>query len=574
MAFTFVTSLLGKNESDMIDHLRFMIDIPDIHILLYVSNENKDVIPSQVNVHQIEMFPDITGSWVYAMVNEILEDLENPEILPSNRNIEKDTFNFILTGHTKHEIMEHAVHTNPWNSTHFAWFDFDLAKLFRNRREITEYIQWMHKNQWSESFLTFPGCWSKMDKEKINDVLDSIHWRFCGGFFMGDGQSILTFYDAYKRKFPEFLRAHRKLVWDLNFWAWMETFYEEWPSTWTWYRGDHNDSIVMTSGDLYTRTLENIIQKIEYSYPAVDTYYPTSASYLFHDGKHLLNTRYVNYWIYPTGCYLFANGKKLIENKNMFSELDAETLEPIQFQEICEEIDLPMNEDILSQGLEDLRLYEFRGQVKYIATTMGYSPGGKSRMIVGNYDYIHGRIEDGKIIQPPEHNADSWCEKNWIPIVQKQKIILGDGSLIDQEKELFIYKWSPLEIGYIDYELGQLVITDKHEMVMPLFSRIRGSTIFEETDDGWMGVVHYSEEHSPRHYYHMLVLLDKDTFALKRYSYTFCFEKLGVEFCLGFKIYKNELDALSGDSHYIFWISRHDRDPLMLKVPMDEIKWT
>ena len=62
----------------------------------------------------------------------------------------------------------------------------------------------------------------------------------------------------------------------------------------------------------------------------------------------------------------------------------------------------------------------------------------------------------------------------------------------------------------------------------------------------------------------MLLLLDKKTFAPIRYTETFCFEKLGVEFCIGFAI-KND--------NYMFWISRHDRDPVTIQVEKKEIKW-
>jgi hypothetical protein len=105
---------------------------------------------------------------------------------------------------------------------------------------------------------------------------------------------------------------------------------------------------------------------------------------------------------------------------------------------------------------------------------------------------------------------------------------------------------------------------EKIEIENPLFRKIRGSTIFEETPDGFLGLVHQSEEHSPRHYYHMMVLLDKETLHIKNYSEFFCFEKLGIEFCIGFK--KVEHD-------YLFWISRHDRDPVLVVVDEAEITW-
>ena len=77
-----------------------------------------------------------------------------------------------------------------------------------------------------------------------------------------------------------------------------------------------------------------------------------SCLYLLVKYKHWINTRYVNYWIYPNGCYLFNNPTKLIENKNMLSHLDSETMEPLFYKEVEENISLPYVPAI-SKGLEE-----------------------------------------------------------------------------------------------------------------------------------------------------------------------------------------------------------------------------
>jgi hypothetical protein len=558
----------------------------NINLCIYISPEYEQDIKQNIGMFsnvKIMNVIDLSSTWIYNLCKELGETTEIE--LPANRNNEKDTYNFILNGHTKHQFMEDVIDKNPWNSSHFAWIDFNIYNLFRNKViETTEYLKWLSNITLGESFITFPGCWNKLEKEKVSDIIDSVHWRFCGSFFIGDCVSMKNFCRLYWENIQKFLQEHKKLIWDFNFWAWMETFCEE-DFKPMWYRGDHNDSILYSSADIYTRKLENIISKKEYNYPTIDKYYPTSASYIYYQDRHWLNTRYVNYWIYPTGCYHFNSGTKLIENENMLSELSNENLEPLYFKKIVENIDLSYN-DTFSKGLEDVRLYEYNKNIKYIATTAGYSPNGKSKMIVGDYDLENAEIKNGQIIESP--NADSWCEKNWIPIIKNNTIILSDGSTVNQEEEMFIYKWYPLEIGKINYSWGEecndisnsildnkkqpkLEIIHSYQITMPIFSKIRGSTIFQETDEGLLGVVHYSEEHAPRHYYHMLVLLDKDTFMLRKYSETFCFEKLGIEFCIGFTIrYSDNNDE---EDEYVFWISRHDRDPIMITVGVNEIKW-
>jgi hypothetical protein len=130
------------------------------------------------------------------------------------------------------------------------------------------------------------------------------------------------------------------------------------------------------------------------------------------------------------------------------------------------------------------------------------------------------------------------------------------------DEEYFIYKWSPLEVGKVNPETNTLEITHSYPVQSPLFHKVRGSAPFVETAEGLLGIVHLSEEHGPRHYYHIMVLLDKETFRPIKYSRTFCFRTLGVEFCVGMRILGEK---------YVFWISRHDRDPMLVRVDMAEI---
>ena len=82
-------------------------------------------------------------------------------------------------------------------------------------------------------------------------------------------------------------------------------------------------------------------------------------------------------------------------------------------------------------------------------------------------------------------------------------------------------------------------------------------------DQGLLGVIHFSEECKPRHYYHMLVLLDPKTFLPLLYSRPFYFSKYpGIEFCLGFS---------EKDDNYLFWVSVMDRDPRLVIIPKKTI---
>jgi len=570
---TFVSSLLHFHIYDNIDSIiTHFISLAktNIHLCLFLSKEFNEIIEPLLepfpNVKILEII-EYEETWFYEQCSQ-----HAPLELPQNRNPEKDTLEYLSHGHIKHELLEKAIDMNPFQSNYFSWIDFNIFHLFKNPQEPTMFLQWLANptTYLAPSFTCFPGCWSKLEKEKIDDIMNTVHWRFCGCFFIGDTESLRTFLRMYRNTIPEFLATYKRLVWDFNFWAYMETTATSTPEEWKpiWYKADHNESILYISGDTYTRTL-NLKCKIEYDYPKIENFLPTSASYLYYQGRHLLNTRYVSYWIYPNGGYHFFNEKRVIENKNIFSFLqtdgnddDHPYLKPQNYDEMDENLDdkLP-HHDTFSKGLEDIRLYEINGKLRFICNNANYIENGKIRMIVGDYDYTNKKIINAHPITPP--NPDNWCEKNWIPIKHDREYILPDGEMGIVEEEMFIYKWYPLEVGRIN-ENRELVIVEKIEIENPHFRKIRGSTIFEETQDGLLGLVHQSEEHSPRHYYHMMVLLDKETLHIKNYSEFFCFEKLGIEFCIGFKKVEHE---------YLFWISRHDRDPALVVVDEGEITW-
>jgi hypothetical protein len=516
--------------------------------------------------------------WVY----RALENWKGTEPipLPHSRNLEKDTLEYLVYMHSRHEIIEDAISENPWDTTHFAWIDFNSPRLFSKKNESFSKLREIAKYPFPEETMYFAGCWPKLDAETAKNIANTIHWRFCGAFFLGDAKSFSEFADQYRAKFPEFLKLYGVFSWEVNFWAWMEWSCGAWKPT--WYRGDHNDQMLNifsgVSADTYAVRLpeDANICKLEYVYPDIDTFLPGSASYVEHEGKHYLNTRMVNYWMYPSGYYRFHTPDFVIENRNLFSELDADTLMPIDFREMEESVLYRPDGDVLkaperekrpfSVGLEDIRLFcgkrdaDNKRPIRYLATNVEYSPVSKNRMVLGTYDSQSGTYRDCIVVIPPDPN--SWCEKNWIPIVSE-----WNGG----EEELFIYKWSPMEIGRVNPVTNQLQIVIRHEITHWLFSRLRGSTTFVDCPDTFLpeelrgggdntylvGLVHFSEEHSPRHYYHLLVLLEKKTLRPVRYSKVFYFEKLTIEFCIGMAV---------REAQYVFWISRFDRDPICIKM--------
>jgi len=540
--FTIVSSVFESPDKETLSAKLEALKETNARIVLYASPECYEVIEHCCTDNILLMPPvDIQSLWIYQQYEKYKPDL------PTNRNWEKDTETYILFRHAKHECITNAIQVNPWKTTHFIWADFDIFYRCSDRKSIQNYFEWLNHCDWRDRFFTMTGGWDALTN--IADVLNAPFWRFCG-VFTGDSQSILEFCELYKIQFPLFLEKYRKWVWEFNIWAWMEHICgNQWKASWNRESPDINE-LFMSSCDYFTKPII-ANAKIDYNHYKIENYFASSSSYICYKGEHYLNTRYVNYWITPNGSYLYYDGSHQIKNKNVLSKWNYITKSPEDYREIDEQISMPhpLYETPISIGLEDIRLYEYSGNIHYVATTIGYTSNGRPRIITGEYNIETASIHQGTIIEPP---VDTYCEKNWIPIVG------NDNELF------FIYSWHPMQIGKIVEENNggrkRLEIVQKYEVESLIFRKIRGSSPFVETERGRLGVVHYSEEHSPRHYYHLLVLLDKHSFRVIEYSNTFCFEKLGIEFCMGFAIHKKE---------YVFWISRHDRNPCVIAASPD-----
>ena len=569
MRTTFVTAFMNIYETPFqnkdlewrFQHFRKMAQT-GIQIAVIISPDCFSYMENMIiefpNVKVIKQM-HLSETWVHETYSRVIDEIDIE--LPNSRNEQKDTKEYILLMNAKTEFLKIAIETNPFGSSHYAWIDFNIYHIFGGKEQIVlELLQGLSKRTMAPYFLTLPGCWGK---EHVNEtfLLNDICWRFCGGFFIGSADRLLEFHKYYTDYFEDFLRTKRKLVWEVNFWAYVELAHS---MSVIWYPGDHNEKILEISVRNMALGLCSLPSAtvVKYDYPDHGEYIPTSTGYAFHKGEHIINTRYVNYWLYPNGAYWIKDPDSYIRTRNFCSRLEPLTLVPMtltevqedRFKEMIADDSIPCHGGRI-YGLEDIRLYEnAAGELWFIATSINYSGTGNNRMVRGRYDMNLGVCSGCEVLVPP--HPDSWCEKNWIPIVHKGK-------------DKFIYKWSPLEVGTIkEMEDGPLkgrktlVIEASWEHTAPMFSNIRGSTPLVETDAGYIGAVHFSYEGGPRNYFHAMVLLDKETLVPLRYSEFFYFHEISVEFSIGFMI---------REGRYHFWLSNFDRDPEMMSISIDEL---
>lgn len=248
---TFVTAFLDLNEDrskdkdpDRCFNLFRKLASSGISICLFVSSNflnNAIAICSEYSNIYLMPTIELTDTWTYNHTKYI-QNLE----LPNSRTTYHDTFNFLVLMNSKIEFVNKAIEKNPFNTHHFAWIDFSICHVIHEQDTLQRLNIYGHSNL-KDTMCLFPACWTKEQSAlEMSNICNSIHWRFCGGFFIGDKYSLISLYTIYREYYTHFLEINKTLVWEVNFWAWLEN-----KGYWSpeYYLADHNDSILSIPGD-------------------------------------------------------------------------------------------------------------------------------------------------------------------------------------------------------------------------------------------------------------------------------------------------------------------------------------
>ena len=239
MPLTYVTAFIdiyGKNSLNKPNSMRYdnfkKIAQSGIPIVAFLDPQSVEVVNS---FSLSNVFP----------VSISLEDLETHQIinlipltLPEQRCPKKDTVEFMTIMHAKAEFLHRAIQINPFHTEHFAWMDFSLSYIFKEIEQSLDHLVFLSKQSYKEKLFVIPGCWPR--GANLDNIWNQIHWRFCGGFFIADQQSIKEFYTLYKDTLFNILSEKKRMIWETNIWTLFEMYYNWNP---TWYSADHNDSI-------------------------------------------------------------------------------------------------------------------------------------------------------------------------------------------------------------------------------------------------------------------------------------------------------------------------------------------
>jgi len=239
----------------------------------------------------------------------------------------------------------------------------------------------------------------------------------------------------------------------------------------------------------------------------------TPSIYLKNDRLYI-NTRFVNYRIDNNGVYSYKNS---VTTKNIITILD--TGEPIWKK--IDEFVLKYDEkhDGLYVGIEDVRVIVNNENLYYNANR--------------GLAYKNIKIETGVIDISNQTAISSLVTKEDLQPVEKNWVLFKNNNQLK-----VIYQWHPLIIG--DYEKQSddenttKFMTTNTIDTPHCFKRLRGSTNGIAVEGDIWFIAHIVSHEGRRCYYHVFVVLDQNTYKVKRYSRMFSFEKQKIEYTLGF----------------------------------------
>ena len=218
---------------------------------------------------------------------------------------------------------------------------------------------------------------------------------------------------------------------------------------------------------------------------------------------YYLNVRFVNYVIDDNGQYHQCDNHIITMNKFVELSQDLKIIREKQF-------DLEFVERRYI-GTEDVRIFrDTNDRIRFIGT--GYHRNDQIGIVSGQYNIMENNIKAVEL----KCLFKNQCEKNWVFVNY-------------HDTTHIVYNWFPLQL--CKQELNDTITVVKEVQMPKIFSYARGSSSgFQYKDELWF-VVHLVSHESPRHYYHLLVVFDKDM-NLTRYSAPFKFEGTPIEFCL------------------------------------------
>lgn len=317
---------------------------------------------------------------------------------------------------------------------------------------------------------------------------------------------------------------------------------------------DYYKSNVLSNYKFYVKKLKNLKGVKEYDFCGKatktmggreDDFISSSPCILAQGEGYLLNVRYVNYKIRPDGGYDFkhSDGKITTLNKVYWLGRNLNILHEKWMDKVADE-------SLRYQGVEDVKVFPHCGDLLFLGTVQHPSTGN---VTVGHgvFDTTQDKLVSNAFGSPMGRG----CEKNWA------YFHTSSGEL------RIVYEWSPLTVAE-KVEDDKIKFLSRDADVPSFLRDVRGSSHGQRvvTADGreeiWF-LCHLVQYTTPRHYYHLIVILDGETLKYKRHSILFKFHDECIEYALGMVVEPHRL---------LLSFSRMDRTSAVITVPREIVE--
>jgi hypothetical protein len=279
---------------------------------------------------------------------------------------------------------------------------------------------------------------------------------------------------------------------------------------------------------------------------------------LIDNGKILVNIRHVNYTFYHSEkkmfqhqwgplTYVHPENDMHLRTNNFYCELD-EQMNIVRYNMIdMSKFDTyePLWDFV---GLEDARLVRWDGKLYITGVRRDTTTNGQGRMELSEIIVEEDSVKEiSRFRIPPPKDPNSYCEKNWMPVVQMP---------------YHFVKWSnPTEVVKVDpdKETCETVYLTEH-VSLPRDLR-GGSQVIRWDENHWFAITHevdlFKSEVGRKDgvYRHRLILWDND-WNIVKYSRDISFLAGHVEFCVGAAEYNGDILATFGFQDNAAYIMR------------------
>ena len=205
-------------------------------------------------------------------------------------------------------------------------------------------------------------------------------------------------------------------------------------------------------------------------------------------------------------------------------------------------------------GLEDCRIVKWEGKFYLCGVRRDTTTNGVGRMELSEIDISNSFKEIDRHRIPIPGNSNSYCEKNWMPIL---------------DQPYHFVKWSnPVEIVKYDIKTNTTKIVFLGKFRENSMQNLRGGSQVIPYKDGYMGIQHITylfrseQDRKNAKYQHVFTYWDKNWNVLKQ-SKQFDFMGANIEFCCGMAKYKD---------NYIITFGFQDNASYVLKISEDALE--